>query len=227
MVDHSEGSTCRKCCRLQPIPYYQAASGEISNQSNPYICWRMMPELEGMVTRHLISLEVANTSKLLFQEMRKANINFPTSTLLIFVIHQAMTEHLGVSYSISQLSSLLDVHFPPHSLLSQYARLCEKFPKVFKIHPFSLTEYIPLQMLFSNPSFRKEIFSNACKLQRESGFIIRLATCVFVLIQNKVGLNLDSELVDFVCNFPKRKHICHAQALLTQKDQKKKPKLTR
>ena len=212
IVFHSEGSTCRKCCRLQPIPFYQAAREEICKLAKAEK-YDKLTELDTLVGRNLISQEVAFASQELFQNIRRLNINFTASTLLVFVIHQSMVKYLGASYSMRQLSSLLAVGISPHTLTSQYARLWLKFPKLFKFSPFYPIHYIPLHMLFSSPKIRKVIFIRAHKLQKKSGYIIQLATCVFVVIQNRADLDFDCELLNFVCDFPEKKHICYAQSL--------------
>ena len=166
-----------------------------------------------MSGRYLISEEVAAASRKLFQKLRKLNINFASSTLLVFVIHQTMSKYLKASYSMKQLSSLLGVSISSHILASQYARLGEKFPKLFKISPYQPTQYIPLHMVFSSPKIRKAIFRSAYNLQKKSGYILQLPTCVFIVIKDRADLDIDYQLLDFICDFPQKRQICYGQSL--------------
>ena len=60
-----------------------------------------LSELEALSDRYLISEEVAVSSQILFQQLRKCNVNLTTASLLVFVIHQSMIEHVGACYSMS------------------------------------------------------------------------------------------------------------------------------
>ena len=209
IVNHSEGSTCRSCCRLQTIPLYlpprgfggEAACGENENLS----------ELQALEDRHLISKEIADSSQKLLQKLRRLNINFATSTLLIFVIHQSMAEHIGATFSMTQLSSLMISDLSQNVLIKRYAKLWQKFPELFSYSPYFPKQYIPLHILLPCPKTRKVVFRKALKLQRKSGYIIQLGVCVYVTIKNMLNICLDEELLDFVCNFPHHKHISHIQ----------------
>ena len=211
IVNHSEGATCRSCCRLQNVPLYlpsqvfdeEPARGESYN----------LPELEALVDRHLISREIADSSRKLLQKLRRLNINFATSTLLIFVIHQSMVEHIGATFSMIQLSSLTIPDISQNILIKRYAKLWQKFPKLFRYSPYFPKQYIPLHILLPCCKTRKKVFRKALSLQKKSGYIIQLGPCVLVAIKNMLNICVDGELLDFVCNFPHHKHISHIQTL--------------
>ena len=140
-------------------------------------------------------------------------MNLTTASLLVFVIHQSMIKHVGACYSISQLSSLLAVGISPNILIKHYVKLWEKLPNLFKFSPFHPKQYIPLHMLFTCSRIRKGIFITAYKLQRKSGYILQLATCVFVVIKNRTVIDVDEEVLDFICDFPKKKHVTYGETL--------------
>ena len=210
LVKHSEGSTCRSCCRQQSIPLY-ITSEEVSWEKMKEDKFENLSELGVLSDRYLISEEVAASSQILFQQLRKCNVNLTTATLLVFVIHQSMIKHVGACYSISQLSSLLAVGISPNILMKHYVKLWEKFPKLLKFSPFHPKQYIPLHMLFACSKIRKEIFITAYKLEKRSGYILQLATCVFVVIKNRAAIDVDEELLDFICDFPKKKHVTYGE----------------
>ena len=68
-------------------------------------------------------------------------------------------------------------------------------------------------MLFACSKIRKEIFITAYKLEKRSGYILQLATCVFVVIKNRAGINVDEELMDFICDFPRKKQVAYGVTL--------------
>lgn len=211
IVSHSEGATCRNCCRLQNVPRYlpsQDVGEEPAREGN---C--DLPELEALVDRHLISIEIAVSSQKLLQKLRRLNINFATSTLLIFVIHQSMIEHIGAAFSMMQLSSLTIPDVSQNILIKRYAKLWQKFPKLFRHSPYFPKQYIPLHILLPCCKTRKKVFRKAVVLQAKSGHIIQLGTCVFVTVKNMLNICIDGELLDFVCNFPHHKHISHIKTL--------------
>ena len=212
LVNHSEGSTCRSCCRQQSIPLY-ISSEEGSWEKIRQDKFENLSELGVLRDRYLISEEVAVSSQILFQQLRKCNVNLTTASLLVFVIHQSMIKHVGACYSISQLSSLLAVGISPNILIKHYVKLWEKLPNLFKFSPFHPKQYIPLHMLFTCSRIRKGIFITAYKLQRKSGYILQLATCVFVVIKNRTVIDVDEEVLDFICDFPKKKHVTYGETL--------------
>ena len=172
-----------------------------------------LSELEALSDRHLISEEVATSSQILFQQLRKCNVNLTTATLLVFVIHQSMIKHIGACFSMSQLSSLLAVNISPNILMKHYVKLWEKLPKLVKFSPYHPNQYIPLHMLFSCSKIRKEIFFTSHRLQKKSGYILQLTTCVFVVIKNKGVIDVDEQLLDFICDFPQKKHVSYGVTL--------------
>ena len=211
IVNHSEGATCRSCCRLQNVPLYLPSQGcdeKIDNGGN-----HNLPELEVLVDRHLITREIADSSQKLLHKLRRLNINFATSTLLILVIHQSMAEHIGATFSMMQLSSLTIPDVSQNILIKRYAKLWQKFPKLFKYSPYFPKQYIPLHLLLACCKTRKKVFRKAQALQAKSGYIIQLGTCVLVTIRNIKNICVDGELLDFVCNFPHHKHISYIQSL--------------
>ena len=209
---HSEGYTCRTCSRLQSIPLYMTPR-EVSWEMIKQDKFENLSELEALSDRHLISEEVATSSQILFQQLRKCNVNLTTATLLVFVIHQSMIKHIGACFSMSQLSSLLAVNISPNILMKHYVKLWEKLPKLVKFSPYHPNQYIPLHMLFSCSKIRKEIFFTSHRLQKKSGYILQLTTCVFVVIKNKGVIDVDEQLLDFICDFPQKKHVSYGVTL--------------
>ena len=59
LVNHSEGSTCRSCCRVQSIPLYITA-GEDSCDKIKQDKFENLSELGALTDRYLISEEVAD-----------------------------------------------------------------------------------------------------------------------------------------------------------------------
>ena len=209
IVNHSEGSSCASCCRVQSIPSYLSPGGLMEELVS--LGMETLPELQALEDRHLITKEIALSSHKLFQKFRKLKINFATSSLLIFVIHQSMAKHLGATYTILQLSSLLAPDISANDLMKRYTKLWQKFPKLLTFSPHFPRQYIPLHILISCPKTRRAIFRKSISLQIKSGYIIQLSTCVYVAIKNMLKICLDQELLVFICNFPHWKHISHIQ----------------
>ena len=212
IVFHSEGYTCRTCSRLQSTPLY-ITSREVSWERIKQDKFENLSELVALTDRYLISEEVATSSQILLQQLRKCNVNHTTAALLVFVIHQSMIKHIGACFSISQLSSLLAVSISPNILMKHYVKLWGKLPKLVKFSPHHPNQYIPLHMLFSCSKIRKGIFITSHRLQKKSGYILQLTTCVFVVIKNKSVLDVDEELLDFICDFPQKKHVSYGETL--------------
>lgn len=212
IVEHSEGATCSSCCRVQTIPHFTAFDEGSGDKLEPDK-FKNLSEIGVLLNRYLISEEVAISSKTLFYQLRKCNVNLAATTLLVFTLHQAMIKHIGSCFSIRQLSSLLAVVTSPNILIKHYAKLWEKFPEYLKFSPFHPKYYIPLHMLLSHAKTRKWIFITAYKLYKKSGYILELPTCVFVVIKKKAIADLDEELLQFICNFPRKKHISHGETL--------------
>ena len=134
VVSHSEGSTCTTCCRLQPTPLFLPPRGFVVEDKDVEI--EVLSELQALQDRHLINSEIVYSSQKLYQKLRKVNINFTTSTLLIIVIHQSMAEHIGAAFTITQLSSLLSPDISANILMKRYINLWQKFPKLFTFSPY-------------------------------------------------------------------------------------------
>ena len=203
VIHHSEGVTCSDCCRLQPLPLYLGSEtgcweGRDLQLSEKY------PELRNLVDRHLINEEVGRESRIMVDHLRKHNVNLSSVMLMVIAIHQAMIKVHKACFSICQLSSLLVANNHPNTIIKQYVRLTQKFPKTFLFSPFHPNQYIPLNILINCEKILKSIFNDAHNLQKKSGYLLQLSVCVFVVVKASPNSNLlDLELLEFICDFPK------------------------
>ena len=209
IVLHSEGMSCTSCSRLQASPVFLPA--KVCEEEDVGAGLTPLSELQALEDRHLINSETANTSLKLYHELRKLNINFATSTLLVIVIQQSMARHIGAPYSIQQLSSLLDPQLSPNLLMRRHIKLWQNFPKLITFSPYFPTQYVPLHILLKCPKTRRDIFRKSLLLQKKSGFVVDLATCVYVVVKNMKTVCVSEEDLSFVCNFPHINHISHVQ----------------
>lgn len=210
IVLHSEGTSCTSCSRLQSSPTF--LSSKVCGGEDIEVGLLPLPELQALEDRHLINSEISKSSLKLYYELRKLNINFATSTLLVIVVQQSMARHVGAPFSIQQLSSLLDPQLSPNLLMKRHIKLWQNFPKLITFSPYFPTQYVPLHILLKCPKTRRDIFRKSLLLQKKSGFVVDLPTCVYVVVKNMETVCVSEQDLHFVCNFPHINHISHVQA---------------
>ena len=206
LVSHSEGETCLDCSRLQSsLP---SNSGEIRGLREEGEEAIHLHELDYMEDRSLLTPDVRRYSERLFRILRQRNINFDLYTLLAIVIHQAMANILGAVYSNSQLRSLLDGKFSSDvSTFNRYVRLWEGHGDLILTPPFFCRPYIPLHLIIQRPDKRREIFRKGIQLHINMKFLVPLPTCVYFVLKSSSSSSFDDELVNFICNFPRKSHL--------------------
>ena len=206
LVSHSEGETCLNCSRLQ---------SSLPSNSEEIRGWRdedeqasCLHELDYMEDRSLLTPDVRRYSERLFRILRQRNINFDLYTLLAIVIHQAMANIVGAVYSNSQLRSVLDGNFSSDvSTFNRYIRLWQSHGDLIITPPFFCRPYVPLHLIIQRPDQRREIFRKAIQLHINMKFLVPLPTCVYFVLKNSLSSIFDDELVNFICNFPRKSHL--------------------
>ena len=206
LVSHSEGETCLDCSRLQSsLP---SSSEEIRGWREEGEEASYLHELDYMEERSLLTPDVRRSSERLFRILRQRNINFDLYTLLAIVIHQAMANIVGAVYSNSQLRSVLDGKFSSDvSTFNKYVRLWEGHGDLILTPPFFCRPYIPLHLIIKRPDQRREIFRRAIQLHMYMKILVPLPTCVYFVLKSTSSSSFDDELLNFICNFPRKSHL--------------------
>ena len=198
VFQHSEGSSCGTCCRLQDASF---VSCNMPDGRGEEVQDRVLVhEISHMVDRYIISRECGEHAQDLFKIVRAKKINYSLCELVALCVSQSVYDKYRLSFTLSQISHILS--FPPSekSFRRKHINLCKELPKYFctqKIH----TPPLAILSLGIPKGKIKKLHSKCKKLMSKGKYCFSYEAALLCLLQ-RGGFTQDSNLLKFICSFP-------------------------